>query len=148
MLALCPSVSPVIIRYMTCDSRLAVTYRSAHRQVKLAGILVFLTSLQGRRLRMVASYMPAVEARYDLEPPRLQRSPLIRMMSTYSVRLAVVNSRQQVDGRNITYLNGFDGMIFVFARRRLASASEMGDVVLRLLRCPFIFYFRFLLSVK
>lgn len=92
--------------------------------------------------------MPAVEARYDLEPPRLQRSPLIRMMSTYSVRLAVVNSRQQVDGRNITYLNGFDGMIFVFARWRLASASEMGDVVLRLLRCPFIFYFRFLLSVK
>lgn len=147
MLALCPSVSPVIIRYMTCDSRLAVTYRSAHRQVKLAGILVFLTSLQGR-LRMVASYVPAVEARYDLEPSRLQRSSLIRMMNTYSVRLAVVNSRQQVDGRNITYLNGFDGMIFVFARRRLASASEMGDVVLRLLRCPFNLYFRFLLSVK
>lgn len=51
------------------------------------------------------------------------------------MRLAAVDSRQQVDGRNITnitYIKGFDGMIFVFARRRLdslASASEMGDVV-------------------
>lgn len=48
------------------------------------------------------------------------------------MRLVAVDSRQQVDGRNITNIKGFDGMIFVFARRRLdslASASEMGDVV-------------------
>lgn len=57
------------------------------------------------------------------------------MISTCPMRLAAVDSRQQVDGRNITnitYIKGFDGMIFVFARRRLdslASASEMGDVV-------------------
>lgn len=67
MLALCPGVSPVKIGHKVADFRLAVTYRSAHRRVRPAGILVFLTSPQGR-LEMVASYMPAIEARYNLKP--------------------------------------------------------------------------------